>query len=173
MRKDEAAVRLRQESLDEERNIFLALAQRRQRQADDVKAVKQIFAKTPRLDLFLQIPVRRRHNANVDLDTLQRAHRAQFLLLQHPQQLDLKLEREFPDFVEKRRAAVSQLKQAALVVDRARERSPDMAKKFALHHRSHQRSAIDGHELPARRHVIKRARRHLFTRAGFALNQHG
>ena len=48
-----------------------------------------------------------------------------------------------------------------------------MAKQFALHHGADERSAIDGHELPARRCIIQGPRGHLFARAAFPLNQDG
>ena len=105
---------MRQKALDQQRNIFLAFAQRRQRQPDDVEAMKQILAKTPRRDFLLQIPVGRGHDANVDFDPLQRSEGPEFLFLKHAEQLDLEFEREFADFVEKGGAAIGEFDQPAL-----------------------------------------------------------
>ena len=117
MRKHETAPFAAKKAFNQERNIFFAFAQRRQRQANHVEPVKQIFPKPPRRDFFLQIPVGRGHNPNVDLDPLQGAERPQFLLLQHAEQLDLHFERQFADFIEESRAAVGQFDQPAFGVD--------------------------------------------------------
>src|SRR6202034_3399296 len=96
--------------------------------------------------------------SDVEFDALQGAQRAQFLLLNHAQQLDLKLERELSDFVQKGGAAIGELDQTAFVVDSAREGSPHVTEQFALHHRAYERSAIDGHEMAARRRIIEGSR---------------
>jgi hypothetical protein len=167
----EAAARLREKALDQKWNVFLAIAQRRQGQTHNVEPVKKVFAETSRCDFLLQVAVRRGHDANVDLDALQRTQRAQFLFLQHAEQLHLQLQRQLPNLVEESRAAVGQLDQSPLGFDCAGKRASDMAKQFALHHRAHERATVDRHELPARRCVEQRTRGDFFARTAFPLNQ--
>ena len=127
MRKDESAICQRQKTFDQQRYIFPALPERRQGETDDVEAVKQVFAKAARRHFTLQIPVRGRHQANVDLDPLQGTERADFLFLKHAEQLDLEFQGKLADFVEEGRAAIGEFDQPSFGVDRARECAPHVA----------------------------------------------
>ena len=60
----------------------------------------------------LQIAVRRRDHAHVDLERPRAADALELLLLQHAQQLRLHLERQLADLVEEQRAAVGELEAA-------------------------------------------------------------
>jgi hypothetical protein len=73
------------EESHEQRDVASALAQRGQRDRDDVEAVEQILAERPRRDLALQVPVGRRHEAHVDADRLDAADALELALLQHAQ----------------------------------------------------------------------------------------
>ena len=103
---------------------------------------------------------------------LQRANRAELLLLDETQQLDLHFERQVANLVEERGAAVGQLHQALLVFHGAAERPLDVAEQLALHERAHQRSAIDGHKLPARVGIVDGARHHFLPRSAFSQQHH-
>ena len=76
LRRDRArrhALAIRQhvdEVRDERRNVLAPLAQRRHVDRHDVQPIEQILAKAPFGDLRLEILVRRREHAHVDLDRL-------------------------------------------------------------------------------------------------------
>ena len=55
------------EVLDEQRDVLAPLAQRRQRDRDDVDAVEEILAERSRLDRLGEIAVRGGDDAHVDL----------------------------------------------------------------------------------------------------------
>ncbi len=58
--------RARQKMLDQERQVFAPLAQRRDAQIDPVQSIIQVLPKAPVGDAMLQVLVRRRHDAHVD-----------------------------------------------------------------------------------------------------------
>jgi hypothetical protein len=71
------------------RDVARALAQRRQHDREHVQPVVEVLAERAVGDLLLEIAVRRRHDAHVDLDRLGAADPFELALLQHAQQLDL------------------------------------------------------------------------------------
>ena len=87
----------------------------------DVEAVEQVLAELAGLDEFDQVLVGRRDEADVDLDRAARADRIDLALLQRAQQLDLRVERQFADLVEKQRAAVGFGEFAGVLFGRAGE----------------------------------------------------
>ena len=66
----------------------------------------------PRLDLGGQVAIGGGDHARIDANGLRAAHALELLLLQHAQQLHLRLERQLADFVEEDRAAVGELEAA-------------------------------------------------------------
>ena len=96
----------------EQRDVAGPVAQRRQRDREDVEPVVEILAELAVGDQLLEIAVGRRHHAHVDLDRLGAADALELALLQHAQQLDLHVERQVADLVEEQRAAVGQLEAA-------------------------------------------------------------
>ncbi len=87
-------------------NILAARAQRRNADREHVEPVKQILAKLPALHLLDQILIGGRDQPDIDAHRPLRADRVDLALLQRAQQLDLQIERQFADFVEKQRAAI-------------------------------------------------------------------
>ena len=53
---------------DQERDVFAAVAQRRQRHGQHVQAVEEILAERPFGDHLRELGMRRRNHAHVDLD---------------------------------------------------------------------------------------------------------
>ena len=111
---------LLEEVLRQQRNVLVPLAQRRQLHGDDVQAVEEILAELPLLHHLAQLDVRRGDDPDVDLDRLDAAEAHELALLDHAQQLGLRLERDVADLVEEDRALVGELEQALLRVDRRR-----------------------------------------------------
>ena len=98
------------------------------------------------------------------------AHRADGLLLDHAQQLDLHVQRQVGDLVEEQRAALGGLEQARLVGDGAGEAALLVAEELALHQLGRNRAAVDRHERPVapRPGLVDHARDELLARAGLA-----
>ena len=111
----------------EQREILLAVAQRRNSDFDHGEPVEQILAKAPVGYLVPQIAMRRRYHPHVHLARAHRTHALDFLILQRPQQLGLGAGGHVADFVQKKHAAMSMFEHAGLIHYRAGEGSPDMA----------------------------------------------
>ena len=73
--------------------IFHALAQRRDPDADDVQPKEEILAEPPGAHVGLEITVGRGDDARIDGDGLAPAHPFETVLFEKTQQLDLQLRR--------------------------------------------------------------------------------
>ena len=71
------------------RDVVLPLTERRAHERKDVQSIVQIVSEAARIDLCLEIAIRRGHNANVHLTCPAFAHPFEFTFLQHAQQLGL------------------------------------------------------------------------------------
>ena len=111
---------LADEVLRQQPEIVLPIAQRRQRERDDVEAVEEILAERAGLDRGLEVAVGRRDQPEVDAYRPRAADALELALLQRAQQLRLQRERQLADLVEEQRAAVGQLQLAFLAVRRRR-----------------------------------------------------
>ena len=120
---------LLQEVLDEQRNIFAALAQRRQVKRDHVQTVEQILAERAFAHHLPQIDVGRGDDAHVDVHLLHAAEMHELAILQHAQYLGLRVHGHCADFVEEKRAAIGNFKQSFLGRDRAGECALHVAKE--------------------------------------------
>ena len=94
------------EVVDEQADVVAALAQGRHGEHDHVEAVVEVLAEGAAPHLLLQIAVGGGEDAHVDAHRRLAADALQFLLLQHPQQLDLHRRRGLADLVEEEGAAV-------------------------------------------------------------------
>ena len=171
-RLESGGLSLIEEMLDQQRDILAALAQRGQVDHEDVQAVEKVEPEPAVGHFGLDVAMGGGDDSQIDLPPVQRAHRAQFLLLDQPQQLDLHFERQIADFVEKGGAAVGHLHQALLVVHGSAEGALDVSEQLAFHERAHQRAAIDGNEAVARARIVNGAGHHLFPGAALAEQQH-
>ncbi len=100
--------------LGEQRNVFAAGAQRRQVDGDDVEAVEEILAEAAVAHRLAQIDVGGGEDAHVHLDLLNAAEMHEALVLQHAQDLGLRVHAHGGDFVEEERAAVGDFEEAFL-----------------------------------------------------------
>jgi hypothetical protein len=103
------------------------------------------------------------------------ADRSDRPLLQHPQQLDLHLQRHLPDLVEEDGAAGGLGEQAGAVAAGVGERALDVAEQLALEQVGRHRAAVDGHErlVLARAQVVDGAGDQLLAGAALAGDEHG
>src|SRR6185437_627005 len=150
------------------RDVLPAIAQRRQMNVEHVQAIVEVFAKAPLAHLTLQIAVGSDDDAGVDRDRLDRADAADLPLLQHTQELALKVNAHLGDRIEQERAAVGLLEHpGAAALARAGESAVDVAEERAVGQRLGQRRAVDGDEgsAVACRVVVDRLREELLARA--------
>src|SRR5690242_20661366 len=128
----ELAVEELAKMVGQQRNRACDLAQRRERARHDADPVVEILAELPRAHVRLEIPVRRRDEAEVDLDLLRAADATEAARLEHVQELRLELRRQLADLVEKECPAVRDLDQSALALARIRERAALIAEQLCL-----------------------------------------
>jgi hypothetical protein len=62
--------------------------------------MEEVLAKSPRLDRIFEIARRRRKNTHVDLLGLRLTHRADFLVPEYTQELDLQSGRQLADLIQ-------------------------------------------------------------------------
>ena len=135
-----------EEVLHEQRDVVLALAQRRQLHGDDVQAVEQVLAEPALLHHVAQVDVGRGDDAHVHLDRLDAAEPHELALLNHAQQLGLRVERDVADLVEEDRALVGQLEEALLRIDGAGERALHVSEEVGLEQIRRQVAGVDRDE---------------------------
>src|SRR5450631_2798331 len=104
-----------------QRDIFLSLAEGRDKKRNHIEPVKEVFPEVPARYLFFQIFVRRGNHSNIYGDGLIASHGREALLLKRTQHFRLRLETHVADFIEEERPAVCPLKLAFLVGRRAGE----------------------------------------------------
>src|SRR5438105_2675930 len=80
---------------------------------EDVQPVVEVLAEFAARDALLELAMRRRDDAHVDVVRLVRADGADFSFLESAQQLDLQRERHVANFVEEQRAGGRRLEQTA------------------------------------------------------------
>src|SRR5690348_10241014 len=161
-----------QEMGDEGRNIFLAVAQWRQTEVDDVETVEQVPAEGAFLYFFGQIAIGGGDDPEIGTSLNEGTDRAELLLLQNAEQLSLQIERKLADFIEEGRAAVGGFDQAGLGANRSGECAFDVPEQLALHKRPNQRRAVDGYERAKRAYIMYRAGDYFLASTRFAENQH-
>ena len=131
-----------EEVADQRRDVFPALAQRRDIQLKHRQPEIQILAKGALSERFHQIFIRRRNDPHVHLDRLRPTQSLEPLLLQHSEHLGLGRQAHIADFIQKQRAAVRHLKLSAPHHHCTGERSLFVAEQFALNERLGDRSAV-------------------------------
>ena len=135
--------KLADEMLDQQRNVFAALAQRRELNSKHIQPVKKIGAEGALFDHFFEIFVSRGNAPEIDLDNLIAADARDLALLQHAQQIGLSLQADIADFVEKYRAAFGDFKFSLLAILRPGERAFFVTKEFAFEQRLGERAAVN------------------------------
>ncbi len=131
-----------------QRDVLAPVAQRRHLDRHDVEPIEQILAEAAGADLAGKVAVRRRDDADIDLDPARPADPLEGLLLQRADDLALGLERHVGDLVEKQGAAMRALEGADLA-----RRAIDAvlgAEQLDLEPLRPHRRAIERHERPLR-----------------------
>ncbi len=145
-RSREALARFDRETSSERQDLVAPLAQRRNVDRHPAQPKQEILAECAVPDLFAEIAIGRRYEANVDPSRRKRAESRDLATLEHAQDLGLRGQRHFPDFVEKYRAAIGAFEQAGLGAIRAGERAALVTEELALEQRLGKRRAVDANE---------------------------
>src|SRR5690349_14177360 len=106
--------------------------------------MEEILAEATGGHLGREIPVRRRDPAHVRLDRAAAAHALEAPLLEHAQELRLKLGTELAHLVEEERAALGELELPAAPRDRPCKRAFLVPKELALEQVLGERRAVHG-----------------------------
>src|SRR5262249_26057000 len=128
----------------EQREVLLALAQRRQLDRHHLEAEVEVLAKLPLGDRRLQVAVRRRQQADVDLDWLVGADAVDLLVLQDTQQLRLQRQRHVANLVQEQRAAAGVLEAPFAHALGAREAAWLVAEQLVLQQALVEGGAVHG-----------------------------
>ena len=139
---------LRQEVVDELRNVLAPLAKRGYYDRKRRQAVVQILAEFARSHRRLQIPVGGRDHLQVHRDRGRAADPLQLALLQDPQQLGLQCRRHVGDLVQQDRTAVRAFEVPDSAARRTGERPLLVPEQLALDQSLGHCCAVDCHEWP-------------------------
>src|SRR5208283_6200677 len=102
------------EVCNKDRDIVLALAERRNAKTHDVEAIEKILAKTLGLDFGGEIAIGGGDDAEVRSALAEAADGTELLLLQDAKQFHLEIERQFTDFVKERGTAIGGIQETQL-----------------------------------------------------------
>ena len=135
-----------EEMVRQERNVLLALPERRQGDRHHPKPVEQIAPQDPALDRLLRIPVGRGDEPDIDLGVGRLGpDPADHAVLDHPEQLGLEGERHFGQLVQKQGAPVGGFQEPGLVAIGPGEGALAMTEHLGLEQGLGKRGAVDRH----------------------------
>jgi hypothetical protein len=117
------------------------VAQRSNRNREDVQAVIQVLAELALVDGLHEIPVRCRNNADIDFDGIRSAEALELAFLEHAEEFDLNVERNFADLIQENGSMVGQLEAPNAAADRARKRPLLVTEQLGLDQTCGQRGA--------------------------------
>jgi hypothetical protein len=106
---------------DEWRYVIATLSQRWDFDRKNAQAIEEILTKATLVDLFLQIPIARSDNADIDFACAGVAEAFKLLFLQYAEQLGLHGEWHFADLIEKQCSAIGKFETSGLVLERTSE----------------------------------------------------
>src|SRR6266404_2167100 len=136
--------------MDEQRNIACSFAKRRKQDGKNVQPIIQVHAEPPFGYHLLKILICRGNYPHIDSSRLRTPDSFELLLLNHAQELGLKLDRQFANFIEEKRTAIGGLKATYSMCQGSSEGASLMSKEFALDQRSGNGRAVDCYKsLPA------------------------
>ena len=148
----------------EKGSIAFPFSQGRHAYPDDIDPVVEVFTKAPGSHFGLEVAVRPGHEPRVDRYTLQTAEALHLPFLYDTEKLDLKMERQFPDFIQKDSPRVGRFEKSGLACVRTRKRAFFMPEKLAFQKSLRKSAEVDGDEgAIAPRTLVYEARRHFLA----------
>ena len=143
------------EAPHEQGDVLGPIAQRRHFDRKDVETVVQVLPERVLGDALFQVAVCRRNDPDVDAHGLRAAEPLNLPLLEHAQQLDLRVGRQVADLVEKDRRMIRQFEPPDLPRQRAGKGALLPAEQLALDERARNRRAVDAdHDATAPRTLL-------------------
>ncbi len=162
-----------QQGRDQQAEVSLSFAQRRQLEREALQAREQVGAEGAGLDHRRQRAVGGADHAQVDRHGLGAADRQHHPLGEHAKQRGLGGQRELAHLVQEERAAVRRAHQARRVVVGAREGALLVAEELGLEQGRSDGGAVDGHQRAlAARAGVQGVGGELLAGARFAGHQH-
>src|SRR3954468_9058700 len=137
-----------EQGLDQKQKIVPPLPKGRQIHGDHIETVEEIGPEVPPPDLFLELPIGGRDNADIDRNSLGGTDRNGLTLLQNSKQLYLKRRRHLADFIQEEAAPPRRRKQPLLVPYGSGERPLYVSEQLAFKQVLRQGSAVNRHEGP-------------------------
>jgi hypothetical protein len=122
--------------VDEQRNIACSFAKRRKQDGKNVQPIIQVHAESPFCYHLFKILICRGYYPHIDSSRLRTSESFELLLLNHAQELRLKLDRQFANFIEEKRTAIGGLKATYSMCQGSSKGASLMSKEFALDQRS-------------------------------------
>ena len=165
----------RHEELGQQPCIAFTVAERRQVDGEQIEPVQQVVPVLAARCHRGQIGVRGRNDADIGMPRAAAANRPVLLILQKPQQGDLRSRAECIHFVEEQSAAARLGYDALACFLRVGKRAAGVTEQLAFDERFRNRAAVDRHERRrlAAAEVMNRARGEFLAGARLALNEHG
>ena len=163
------------EILHQFRDVLRALAQGGKQDGDATQTVKEVLAKLPLLHGAFQVAMGGREHPDIDRDLLIAPDPLDILLLQDPQQLDLRAQAQVADFIQENGAPVGLLETAHPAGVGARVSAALVAEEFALEQRLRNGCAIhrDKRQAGALAVLVDGPRHQFLARAGLAPDKDG
>jgi hypothetical protein len=166
---------LANEVLHEDGDVFLALAQGRDRQGGHVDPVEEVLAEGAGSNELAEILVGRGDHPHIHRDGAGAPEPFHLALLQRAQELGLEVHAQAPHLVEEQGAAVGQLELAELARVRAGEGALLVAEQLGLEEAVGDGSEVHRHEglVAPGALAVDRARHQLLARSALPAHEHG
>ena len=166
---------LGEEVTGEVKDVGAAFAERREREAEEVEAVVEVFAEGVLLDEVGERAVGGGDEADVDWDFARAAEAADGGVFDGGEEFRLRAGGEGADFVEEKRAAVGGFEEADAAAFGVGEGAAFVAEEFGFGEGVGERGAVDGDErtVGARAGTVEPAGEGGFAGAGFAFEKNG
>ena len=164
-----------QEEFHQRQDVFLSVAQRRDKDGDDRQAVIQVLPEMAFADGALQVAIGRGDDPHIHLHVANAPHSADHLVFEHAEEFGLQERRQLADLVEEESSAVTDFKQALLHRLGVSESAFLVAEEFRFHQVFGNGGTVDGHKRPTlpRALVVNRFGYEILSGAALALNQDG
>src|SRR5437870_4277509 len=155
-------------------DIFRAFPQGWNVNRKNIQAVKQIFAKFLLLNHLSEVAIGGCDQVGIGVNSPCASQPLEFSLLEHAQQLGLKLQRNVADLIQKYRSAIGQLKAADALRDSAGKSAFLVPEELAFEQACRNRRTVELNKGPPgpRTGGMNGSRYEFFARPRFAQNQH-
>src|SRR5439155_24217754 len=140
----------------------------------NIQTIEQVRAELACRNRSGEIDIAGRDDPDIDAHRVAAAYRFELAFLEHAQQFDLRVERQFADFIQEQGAPIGELKPSSPALDSTGKCAFDMAKQLAFDQARRYGSAVDFHERPAPPLTpgVDRASDQLLPSSRFPIDEH-